>query len=331
MAAVVAATTSLDEAQAKTVLAQLRTEHADAPAPDAAQVRGYLEYVQAKADRDERVSDEQFATIRKRIASALGDVRAGTLPDGPTMASWEAGVGRARKVESAIEDVALDSARLQRKSPDRVAAAFRNWRRDPDRFDHCQSPDPAFRLDAAELGLPDDKATVAALNKLGWENYLAQRLPVFVYGTLREGQGNRGRFGPAIESSERGSVSGVAIYGADWGFPYAREHDDPSSVTVGDLVEVSANFDGDHARNSLDMLEGFNNNWPEQSHYRRVVRDVQVTGEDGQARTVRAWTYLAGDYAAGRLTEGERIADGDWVSAKQQARQARYRPRLASY
>lgn len=328
--ALVVSTTGLDDAQAASILRRARASNADAPAPTADQVRGFLDSVAAQAEWDERPSDKDVATVKRHVKAALADVDAGILPDGPTMASWEAGHQQGMAASAALEDVIVASAAARRMDPNRAAAAFRHWRRDPSRFDHCESPDPAFRLDADALGLPSDKATVTALGKLGWENHLAQRLPVFVYGTLREGQHNRGRFGNAVETSERGSVTGVAIYGADWGFPYAREHDDPASVTVGDLVEVSDDGNGDYARHSLDMLEGFNNDWPEQSHYRRVVREVQVVGADGQERTVKAWTYLAGDYAAGRLTERERIADGDWVGAKQAAREERYRPRLSA-
>jgi gamma-glutamylcyclotransferase (GGCT)/AIG2-like uncharacterized protein YtfP len=317
--------TDLDDAQVKSVLKRVKKEHKDAPTPNATMVRGFPDSLRAQAQADTRLdlNPDERAKVLAAIDAAHAEVDAGVLPDGATLATWETAMVEAEAADEALFQTVLASGRHQRVPTDRMAAMVRQWRRDPDRYDHCESPDPAFRIDAAALGLPTDTATQHALRKLGWENYLAQRLPCFVYGTLREGQGNRGRFGNSIEESVPARVSGVGIYGADFGFPYAKEHEDPDAVTVGDLVTVSADHEGDRARAGLDMLEGFNSNWPENSHYRRVVRDVEVGDGQGGTRSVKAWTYLAAERAAHRLREEDRIVTGDWVAAKRDYRAGR--------
>lgn len=228
-------------------------------------------------------------------------------------------IGRDAETSANLDTLIHDTARHMRKNPERLAATFRKWQRN-DNYDDIESPDPAFRPDPSLYA--DDPDTARALRKLGFESYLAQRLPVFVYGTLRRGQGNDRLMNGAIaERSEEAHVTGIAIYGPDRGFPYAQEAPDGEGITRGDLVYLTDDTEGDWSREALDGLEGFNSDLFDNSHYRRVETTVTYTDPStGQTRQAKAWTYLAGDYARQSLTERERIYDGDWVKARAEHR-----------
>lgn len=257
---------------------------------------------------------------RARIAARLAQARAGEVPDVATVRAV-AGIG----------DAARDAARVLRErvfpraaaalglQEDQVGAAVRYWRDNASRFEDVAAPDAHFRYDWAP-GVPADKATGRALRKLGYEAYLAQPLPVFVYGTLRPGQHNFSLMADAADAAAAGRLSGVGVYGADRGFPYAAEHADPEAVAVGDVVWLRDGEAGDKARASLDWLEGFDSDAPSGSHYERVARDV-VT----EAGPVRAWVYLARGSARAQLVESDRIVAGDWVAARAAWREPRPR------
>jgi len=215
----------------------------------------------------------------------------------------------AKRLEQFLVAVAND----MNVSPARLAAVYEKWK-DPDSiYENVEAPDPKFQYNPETLKLSGDPNTKRALRKLGYEHFLAQPYPVFVYGTLRQGQGNSGLMNPAVDNVTTGRLKGVAIYGADHGFPYAAEHEDPSAVTVGELVVLKENNEGDYARYRLDRLEGFNSDHPNSSHYERVLTKVYLEDEDDG---VKAWTYLARGFARETLVEKDRIVDGDWVSAK---------------
>lgn len=309
------AVTSLDDAQVSSVFHRLKQRHKDAPAPSPEHAVATLTRMRREVTEDVRLPEATRTRIAARLDRALADAAQGTVPDGRTFAAMQQTVQEAESAERILNHTLRAAARHQRTSEDRLAATFRKWRRTSD-YEDLESPDPAFRLDPDQF--PADKHTRRALRKLGFENYLAQRLPVFVYGTLRNAQGNdRLMTGAIAQRSEDAEVHGVAVYGASWGFPYATEAPDGHGITRGDLVYLSDDADGDWARQSLDNLEGFDSDDFHDSHYRRVAREVTYTDPDtGERKTVQAWTYLAGRWSQDRCTEAERIPDGDWVAAK---------------
>jgi gamma-glutamylcyclotransferase (GGCT)/AIG2-like uncharacterized protein YtfP len=309
------ATTGFDDSQVSSIYHRLKREAtaAGAPAPDAAEVQAWL----IRASRDVQdmpgLSDKDRKRILDRMYLALDAADEGTLPDGPTFAAWQNTTAQSQAAADVLDATITAAARQQRIDPDRLGAKFRRWRQRDD-FEEMESPDPAFVIDPD--GLPSDKATAKALRKLGWENYLAQRLPVFTYGTLREGQHNAHLMDGAIYSRSTGRIDGVAIYGPGRGFPYAAESPDGEGYTMGDLVALTSDRSGDWSRESLDGLEGFSSDQYSDSHYRRVTRDVSYTDADGTPQTTKAWVYLAGSRAKRTLGEDERIHDGDWVTAR---------------
>lgn len=309
------AVTDLDEAQVASIFHRLKNTYKDAQAPTIEEGLATLTRIRREALDDPRLDAVTAHAIAERYTHALQAIQCGQIPDGRTWAAMQHTVLEAEIAERNLNALTRSSARHQRKNEDRMAAIFRRWRRTSD-YEDLESPDPAFLLD--ERQYPGDKHTRRALRKMGFENYLAQRLPVFTYGTLRNGQHNAHLTDGAVTSrSEDAHIDGVAVYGPSWGFPYAVEAPDSHSMTKGDLVYLADDHDGDWARQRLDTLEGFNSDQFGDSHYRRVTHEVTYTDTTtGHQTTTKAWVYLAGRHATQQLSESDRIHDGDWVKAK---------------
>jgi gamma-glutamylcyclotransferase (GGCT)/AIG2-like uncharacterized protein YtfP len=133
-----------------------------------------------------------------------------------------------------------------------------------------------------------------------------ERLPFFVYGTLRPGEPNhdallRGR----TRAEEPARLPGAVLY-AGPGYPYAVE--EPGGTVHGDLVTARPE-DHDELLAALDRLEEYAPGDPH-SLYERVARDVVRTRDGG---LVRAWVYVAAPAVTARLrARGKLIEGGDW-------------------
>lgn len=180
----------------------------------------------------------------------------------------------------------------------------------PEEFKKINSENPQ------EYGFLDDENHRNTLNKIAYEIYLREPLPVFVYGTLRKNQGNYGIMEPAVNNVTPGKIYGVGIYGSNYGFPYAAEHENPEVYTVGELVELTQDFEGRMARNRLDQLEGFDSDMPSTSHYERKIIQVETFDENNKKIKTTSWVYLARGHARKSLYEADRISHGDWVKAR---------------
>ncbi|MGW1075102.1 gamma-glutamylcyclotransferase family protein [Streptomyces sp. NPDC002537] len=132
-----------------------------------------------------------------------------------------------------------------------------------------------------------------------------ERLPVFVYGTLRPGHGNHGRFlrGRTV-AEEPARMRGVVLFEGP-GYPYAVT--DPEGEVRGEVVWLAPDrYDAVLA--SLDVLEGYAPGGSA-NHYVRVVR----TAAPERGGTVRVWVYLASEDVARRLRlRGGRVPGNSW-------------------
>lgn len=127
---------------------------------------------------------------------------------------------------------------------------------------------------------------------------------VFVYGTLRSGQGNHHLLADAASIIRPAIATGLQLkVPSHGGFPYAVPH--PEARTVGEIVTIPAT-QAEQALERLDRLEGYDADRPHQSHYLRVARTVQVAGT-----TEQAWVYIAGPHT--RPDELQPIPSGDWT------------------
>ncbi|WP_210589407.1 gamma-glutamylcyclotransferase family protein [Streptomyces sp. GESEQ-35] len=139
----------------------------------------------------------------------------------------------------------------------------------------------------------------------------SERLPFFVYGTLRPGEPNhdlflRGR----TEAEEPGRLTGAVLYDGP-GYPYAVE-DAAGGVVYGELVTALPEAYGELLA-ALDQLEEYAPGDP-RNLYERVARDV-TRDVDGAA--VRAWVYVAAPAVVVRLrARGRPLEGGDWSAAR---------------
>ncbi|MFE0189531.1 gamma-glutamylcyclotransferase family protein [Streptomyces sp. NPDC059008] len=134
-----------------------------------------------------------------------------------------------------------------------------------------------------------------------------ERLPFFVYGTLRPGQANHARtLRGRTAREEPARIGGALLYDGP-GYPYAVTGP-PDAVVYGALV-LPRDADYDEVCATLDRLEDYAPGDPH-NLYERVVTEAECP--DG--RTVRAWVYLAAEPLAARLrATGTPIDGGDWL------------------
>ena len=134
----------------------------------------------------------------------------------------------------------------------------------------------------------------------------AQKLPFFVYGTLRPGEPNHDRFlRGRTRSEEPGRLTGAVLYEGP-GYPYAVEED--GGVVHGEVVTALPEAYGELLV-ALDRLEEYAPG-DARSLYERVEREVIL---DGDGRAVRAWVYVAAPSVAARLrARAKPIGSGDW-------------------
>ena len=129
------------------------------------------------------------------------------------------------------------------------------------RWEPYSSPDEAFRYEENPY-LNKDPKSLEALRVLGYQHYLAQPLPVFVFGTLRPGQGNFGivRSGQSIQDIDSAKIVGVAMVASkNSGFPMSILAEDTHSM-AGDLIYLKQNYGAVETIRYMDNLEGFRSN-----------------------------------------------------------------------
>lgn len=315
------ATSDLSDGQIQSLFHSLKRQGKDSeietPTPE--EYQDGLNRLSHLVRHDHTITD----VARERLLSRLEQARTEAPLDGSSWFAVQQISAAAHVAEQSLLGVYSKVADALGADSETVSGWVTSWMySDIEDFEDVTVPDPSFRYDLTP-GIPTDDRTARALRKLGYEHFLTQPHPVFVYGTLRPGQGNFRLMSDAAVDSTGAVLKGHAIYGAHRGFPYAAEHDDPTAVTVGDIVWLEQSSVGQHARHSMDVLEGFDSDRPSYSHYERVLRDVEYTDRNGNPQTIKAWTYMARGSSRRQLREEDRILDGDWVAARSAYRQPR--------
>ena len=140
---------------------------------------------------------------------------------------------------------------------------------------------------------------------------IEEQLPVFAYGTLRNGEPNYVRYLKGQTSKEEpATLAGARMYDAG-PFPYV-DYDPtnpfPDSRVVGELMHLpAATYREVLAR--LDELEGYQPGSPG-NHYERIATDVRR----GDGTSVRAWIYVINPSRRDSLAGLTWIESGDWVA-----------------
>ena len=130
-----------------------------------------------------------------------------------------------------------------------------------------------------------------------------ERLPVFVYGTLRPGGLAFRRIALFVRGIERAVLLGADLY--DLGaYPMALPG---AGIVVGELLTVHDEVYA-YALHGLDRYEGYDAARDDGLYLRQ-----RVTVTPSEGRPVTAWTYLGKpETVAGRPI----IAGGDWLAAR---------------
>ena len=134
---------------------------------------------------------------------------------------------------------------------------------------------------------------------------------VFVYGTLRPGQGNHARHVRGRTVSEEPAVLPGAILYEGPGYPFALP--EPDSEVRGEILRPDP---GQYASllAALDELEGYRPG-ARDNLYERELRTVRLA--DGS--TADAWVYFAAAPLARRLRgSGTPLPDGWWPVARRE-------------
>lgn len=135
-----------------------------------------------------------------------------------------------------------------------------------------------------------------------------QRLPIFVYGTLRTDQGNwRWALAGNTVSEVHGTVAGMVMHD-NGAFPFAYPTSDPADVIHGDLMHVKPDL-YDKVLGSLDSLEGYKGPGRFNLYERGIV---PVTLDDGTIEQAYAY-YASHDYYANHVRRLPRVTSGDWL------------------
>jgi 4-oxalocrotonate tautomerase family enzyme len=143
---------------------------------------------------------------------------------------------------------------------------------------------------------------------------VAERLPFFVYGTLKPGESNYLRLlaGRTVRE-EPATLSGAALFDAG-AYPYlvlAEQADgalvEPDATVAGVLIDVPLGIYADVLR-ELDNLEDFVAGRGTNA-YERVAASIQTA-----AGPVQCWVYIAGPQPLAAIAAGElpRIVGGVW-------------------
>jgi len=286
----------------------------NAQAPSQMEYRTGIEKLILRAKAEKDISLKNQERVIARLRASLRD----PVPDGPTWYAtmYMGAMATPERLETQrlIIDVAdslgwpWDTKKLEDK--------FYEWTNPATPFEEKSSPDPAFRYEEAYGSTPELKR---AFKRLGYQHYLAQPYPVFVYGTLRAGEGNHSIIAGegAVNEIAEGKMSGIAIYDSTYGaFPYSKEVEDLSIFAIGDIVWLNDDDSGRYTRYDLDRLESFNPDEPSNSHYQRVLKEVKFLEDaEGNSESVMTWVYVASGRSLIQINEDDRIASGNWFDA----------------
>ncbi|MGW1616031.1 gamma-glutamylcyclotransferase family protein [Streptomyces sp. NPDC002285] len=137
--------------------------------------------------------------------------------------------------------------------------------------------------------------------------FTTDQKPVFVYGTLRAGQGNYYGILEGNTVHERSAIlNDYTLFGA--GVPFAVQRD--GRKVVGEVMDVDPDQWPSVLRR-LDRLEGYRGEG-RNNMYDRAVRTVTLA--DGS--TIEAYVYLAGESSRRWFNDADEIPGGDFVKAE---------------
>jgi gamma-glutamylcyclotransferase (GGCT)/AIG2-like uncharacterized protein YtfP len=141
-----------------------------------------------------------------------------------------------------------------------------------------------------------------------------KQLPVFCYGTLRNGLGNYQRLLKGNTTTEHAAVTTGTMYSVHHGgFPVLKKEFIPDTELIkGELMYIDPEKYEEVLR-SLDWLEGYNRRRPEGSMY---IREQARVFNESIGQFVDAYVY----YWNGSVEGMERVESGCWNEYKMATR-----------
>ena len=137
-------------------------------------------------------------------------------------------------------------------------------------------------------------------------------MPFFVYGTLRQGQGNHCLVAASVQGIRTARLTGHSLYSA--GLPYAAPSAGPASSVAGDLLLIRPDA-YPAVLDRLDRLEGYRP--PLSCLYVRTRCVAEYLDRPGVWLPCPAWVYLAG--GSFRLDPDLLVDGGDWAVSRDAA------------
>lgn len=127
----------------------------------------------------------------------------------------------------------------------------------------------------------------------------------FVYGTLKKGHGNNVLLNKSEYIGE--AVTKEKFVMTDGGFPYVLRPEDMSNeMPVGHILGEIYRVDDPETVQSLNWLEGVNENQPDRGHYKLVNVDLQLMENHMVMEGVNM--YLATPDTAKYISDNVRLA-----------------------
>lgn len=137
-----------------------------------------------------------------------------------------------------------------------------------------------------------------------------EKLPFFVYGTLRTGEDNWERFLKGRTEREIPAILPDHKMFVDV-FPFLCDSDNGSKIN-GNIVYPKPEL-YEAVMRDLDGLEEYDPD-TDTGWYMRVIREAVYQDEAGQPQKVRVWVYHGGPDILNDLDEKKLELSGDWLT-----------------
>ena len=288
-------------------------KEAEAVAPTENEYFEALDKISFHLRHDSLLSEIKKDKVVERLDQAYFD----PIPDGSTWYAINNILAQSREemktarvthlVKSVAKEIDIPEEELLTK--------FEKWCQPDSYFEEVSSPDSQYQYENDEeiATTPEIKK---ALKRLGYERYLAQPYPFFVYGTLMAGAGAHARLRGSVDEILEAKMDGLALYDlTGGGYPHAMETE--GKVAQGDLIWLKTDKKGKEARVFLDMLESFRSSNPSSGNYNRVLREVEFLGEDGNPpEKAYAWVYVASERKRQEIDPETIIPSGKWLDTQ---------------
>lgn len=158
-------------------------------------------------------------------------------------------------------------------------------------------------------------------------DYEERMLPILVYGTLREGEGNRYPYETRVKTDDLFTLTGMRMY-SNGGFPYLVASPEPEDSVVVEMVSVIRPESYERVLVEMDSLEGFSAPGSDHNHYDRVMVSLDHVGASGTIYQGDAYLYVAHAPEREVARHASRVSSGDWMDVARERDE--YRARLFS-